>query len=68
MEQLPTLEMAALKSLKLWQISALVGPFAKEIGDTVLAACVVLFDGSELRGEEVTRGEVPHELCYCRVF
>ena len=37
-------------------IRCLVGPFVEEVGETVLAACVVLSDGSELRGEEVTRG------------
>jgi hypothetical protein len=33
-----------------------LGPFVEEVGESVLAACVVLYDGSELRGEEVTPG------------
>ena len=42
-------------TLKKGPIRCLVGPFVEEAGETVLAAFVVLSDGSELRGEEVTR-------------
>ena len=43
-------------ALKKGPIRCLVGPFVEEVGKMVMAACVVLSDGTEMRGEEETRG------------